>query len=60
MERKNVDVEKEIIEKKKQLKDTSEISKNLEIINKKINNEIDNIFNLKKGKSTIKRNLQTV
>lgn len=52
---KNVDVEKEIIEKKKQLKDTSEISKNLEIINKKINNEIDNIFNLKKGKSTIKK-----
>lgn len=52
---KDVDVEKEISEKEEQIKDTLTITKDINNIENKINNEISNIFISKKGNSSIKK-----
>lgn len=52
---KDVDVEKEILEKEKEIKDTLTITKDINDAEDKINNEISNIFNSKKGNSSIKK-----
>ena len=52
---KDVDVEKEILQKEKEIKDTLTITKDIKSSEEKINNEILNIFNYKKGNSSIKK-----
>ena len=51
----NVDIEKTIEEKMKNYKDVSILQKEKEDIEQNIKDEVNRIFNLKKGKSSIKR-----
>ena len=53
--KKNVDIEKEIIEKKKLIKDTTPLQDEIDNSNSQIKNEIEKIFKEKKGNSSIKK-----
>lgn len=51
----NVDIEKTIEEKMKNYKDVPSLQKEKEILEQNAKNEVNSIFDLKKGKSSIKR-----
>ena len=51
----NVDIEKEIMEKKKLIKDITPLQDEIDISNSQIKNEIEKIFMEKKGNSSIKK-----
>lgn len=53
--KKNVDIEKTIEEKMKNYKDVPSLQKEKEILEQNAKNEVNSIFDLKKGKSSIKR-----
>ena len=53
--KKNVEIEKEIIEKKKLIKDTTPLQDEIDNSNSQIKNEIEKIFKEKKGNSSIKK-----
>ena len=51
----NVDIEKAIEEKMKNYKDVSSLQKEKDVLEQNVKNEVNSIFDLKKGNSSIKR-----